>query len=426
MGAILMCLVAGYFAATLPVVVLSMWIIQKFYLRTSKQLRLLDLEAKAPLYSHFIESLTGLMTLRAFGWTSDFEERNMTLLGASQKPFYLLLCMQQWLTLVLDLLVTCLGMVLMVIITKSHNGNGGFVGLALVNVMTFNWSLTYVIKNWTGLETSLGAITRIRSFCDEAVSENLVTETSDAPPNWPSQGGIELKNVCASYKLEDKAVINDIDITIQPGERVGLCGRSGSGKSSILATIFRMLELSEGSSIIIDGLDLSTMSRQQVRRSINAIAQDPVFLKGTVRYNADPRNEHDDTTILAALQRVRLGEIVTAKGGLAAELDIDFFSHGQRQLFCLARAMLRKSKILVLDEATSSVDVKTDLLMQEIIREEFKDCTILAVAHRYVGWVSVIYALANSVIDWTRFWTLIRFWFWMLVGSLRLIRRRIL
>ena len=382
MGAILMCLVAGYFAATLPVVVALMFVIQKFYLKTSKQLRLLDLEAKAPLYSHFIESLTGLMTLRAFGWTSEFQERNMNLLDVSQKPFYLLFCMQQWLTLVLDLLVTCLGMVLMVIITKSHTSNGGFVGLALVNVMTFNWSLTYVIRNWTALETSLGAISRIKSFCDESVSEDLAIETDDAPPTWPSRGKIELRNVSASYNIGDKAVINDIDLSIEPGERVGLCGRSGSGKSSILATIFRMLELSAGSSIVIDGLDLSTMSRQQVRRSINAIPQDPVFLKGTVRYNADPRNEHDDTAILAALQRVKLGEIVTAKGGLAAELDIDFFSHGQRQLFCLARAMLRKSKILVLDEATSSVDVKTDLLMQEIIREEFKACTILAVAHR--------------------------------------------
>lgn len=390
-----MCLVAGYFAATLPAVVLSMWVIQKFYLRTSKQLRLLDLEAKAPLYSHFIESLTGLMTVRAFGWTSEFEERNMNLLDASQRPFYLLFCMQQWLALVLDLLVTVLGMILMIIITKTHNGNGGFVGLALVNVMTFNLSLTYVIRNWTGLETSLGAISRIRSFCDEAISEDLAIETNDAPPNWPTEGRIELKNVSAAYKVEDKPVINNIDLTIKPGERVGLCGRSGSGKSSILATIFRMLELSEGSSIAIDGLDLSTMCRQQVRRSINAIPQDPVFLKGTVRYNADPRNEHDDTAILAALQHVQLGEIVTAKGGLAAELDIDFFSHGQRQLFCLARAVLRKSKILVLDEATSSVDVKTDLLMQEIIRKEFKDCTILAVAHRYVDPYTIISSGTN-------------------------------
>jgi ATP-binding cassette subfamily C (CFTR/MRP) protein 1 len=367
MSAALMCVSASYFAATLPVVLGIVYALQKYYLRTSRQVRLLDLEAKSPLYSHFIESLSGLTTLRAFGWTSAFEERNMLLLDASQKPFYLLFCIQQWLALSLDVIVTVLGMVLMILIVQlRHHISGGFVGLALVNVMSFNQLLAQVVRNWTGVETSLGAVSRIKTFCTETQAEDLPKETEPAPPNWPSRGQISLRNVSAAYRTDDPHVINDIELVIEPGQRIGLCGRSGSGKSSILATIFRMLEVSDTSRLTIDGMDLSTMSRQGIRRSINAIPQDPFFLNGTVRFNADPRGEHDDTGILKALQRVQLTDIVAAKGGLDADLDADFFSHGQRQLFCLARAMLRKSTILVLDEATSSVDVKTDQLMQKV------------------------------------------------------------
>jgi len=367
MSAALMCVSASYFAATLPAVLGVVYALQKYYLRTSRQIRLLDLEAKSPLYSHFIESLSGLITLRAFGWTSTFQERNLVLLDASQKPYYALFCIQQWLTFSLDMIVAILGMVLMILIVKlKHHISGGFVGLALVNVMTFNQLLAQDVRGWTGVETSLGAVSRIRTFCTETTPEDLPKETEVAPPNWPSRGQIALRNVAAAYVAGDPHVINDIELVIEPGQRIGLCGRSGSGKSSILATIFRMLEVSPTSRLTIDGMDLSTMSRQGIRRSINAIPQEPFFLNGTVRFNADPRGEHDDTGILAALQRVQLADIVAAKGGLDADLDADFFSHGQRQLFCLARALLRKSTILVLDEATSSVDVKTDQLMQKV------------------------------------------------------------
>jgi ATP-binding cassette subfamily C (CFTR/MRP) protein 1 len=143
-----------------------------------------------------------------------------------------------------------------------------------------------------------------------------------------------------------------------------------------------MLEITPKSSIKIDGIDITTLPRQLVRSRLNAIPQEPYFIRGTVRSNADPDHLHTDAAIIAAIQKVQLWELILSKGGLDTELDSDFFSHGQRQLFCLVRAILRESKVVILDEVTSSVDSKTDDLMQQVIRQEFADCTIIAVAHR--------------------------------------------
>ncbi|KAF5878883.1 putative abc multidrug protein [Botrytis fragariae] len=383
MGAILMSLSAGYFAATIPVIGLTVWVLQKFYLRTSRQMRLLDLEAKSPLYSHFIETLSGLTTIRAFGWTENFREQNLALLDTSQKPYYLLFCIQRWLGLVLDLLVTALAVILMVLIVKLRNDiSPGYVGLALLNVMTFNQSLTEIIKEWTLMETAVGAVSRLKNFAATTVSENLPSEVESVPENWPAFGAIEFKNVKASYTSTSVPVIHDLNLAIKPGEKIGLCGRSGSGKSSLIAALFRMLELHPGSSILIDGIDISTIPRQTVRARLNAVPQDPFFLRSTIRRNADPYSVHTDLQIISALEKVQLWSLVSSKGGLDAQLDTEFFSHGQRQLFCLARAILRGGRIIVLDEATSSVDSETDKLMQRVIREVFEGCTILAVAHR--------------------------------------------
>ncbi|KAE9376787.1 putative ATP-binding cassette transporter [Stipitochalara longipes BDJ] len=384
MGAILMCLSAGYFAAMMPPVILSVWVLQKYYLRTSRQMRLLDLEAKSPLYSHFLESLTGLVEIRAFGWSDNFLTRNLYLLDASQKPYYLLFCIQRWLSFILDLMVMVLAVVLMILVVKlRENITPGYVGLALLNVMSFNQSLAEIIKNWTRLETSIGAIARLMSFSAQTVSENLPRENESVPDNWPLHGTIEFKNVSASYTPGGNQVIRNLNMSIKAGEKIGICGRSGSGKSSLITTLFRMLEISEESIITIDGIDITRLPRDKVvRERLNAIPQEPFFVKGSVRSNADPFQQHTDAAIIVAIQKVHLWDLVRNKGGLDTELDSEFFSHGQRQLFCLARAILRKSKVVILDEATSNVDIKSDELMQKVIREEFKACTIIAVAHR--------------------------------------------
>ncbi|RDW57444.1 hypothetical protein BP6252_13782 [Coleophoma cylindrospora] len=382
--AIFICISASYFSVVLPFVLFVMYMLQKFYLRTSRQIRLMDLEAKAPLYSNFVETLSGLVTIRAFGWTEQMEKRNMAFLDASQRPFYLLYCIQRWLILVIDLLVAALAVILVALIVRfRHGADAGFVGLALINIMSFNMTLSAVIIHWTATETSLGAVSRIKSFVGSTRSENLPEESQEVPSDWPSQGSILISDVSASYALDQSPVLHNISLVIPAGQKIGICGPSGSGKSSIVALLFHMLEINEGS-VLIDGTDLSTIPRKVLRERLTAIPQEPIFLKGTIRQNLDPLAlTENDSAVKAVLQKVGLWSIVADAGGLDSPMEAeDLLSHGQRQLFCLARAMLRSSKVVIIDEATASVDLQTDRLMQQIIAEHFTDCTIIAVAHR--------------------------------------------
>jgi ATP-binding cassette subfamily C (CFTR/MRP) protein 1 len=390
----LMVATAQYFLATFPLMLLVLYFLQKFYLRTSRQIRLLDIEAKAPLYSHFQETLSGLATVRAFGWTRAFVDKHIELLDQSQRPFYLLYCIQRWLQVVLDLMVAALATILMMIVVGTrHEINPSLVGLGMLNVMTFNNNLTGLIKDWTQLEISIGAIARIRDFVRDTECEVKPREDVEPAENWPQSGALQIQSFSASYSETSVPVLHSISLDIKAGEKIGICGRSGSGKSSLLASLLHILETRNGS-ISIDGKDIAYMPRDSLRQRLNVITQEPYWItSGSVRFNMDPWHQpsaiatspepsYTDAQLISALTRCQIWPIILANGGLSAKMDADFLSHGQRQLFCLARAILRKSKVVILDEVSASVDVHTDVVMQGIIREEFSGCTLISVAHR--------------------------------------------
>ncbi|KAK2871938.1 hypothetical protein FQN49_002683 [Arthroderma sp. PD_2] len=380
---ILVCTGSSYMALTVPITVPVIYLIQSVYLRTSRQLRHMDLEAKSPIYSHFLETLNGLSTIRAFGWQQSLKDINLRCLDTSQKPYYLLFSAQRWLNLVLDLLVAALATILVSLaFTLRHSTNPALLGVALNTILVLNQSLQRLITSWTSLETSLGAIARVKSLIASTPTENQPGEDREPPAAWPNRGEIQFGSVSASYDGAYMA-LSKITMQINPGEKIGICGRSGSGKSSLILALLCLLDISDGR-IVIDDVDLSTIPRHKVRSQIITIPQDQFILAGSVRLNADPSGTISDGCIQNALEKVHLWSSIESRGGLDRRMDTGSLSAGEQQLFRLAQALLRKDsrKILILDEATSNVDSDTDLLIQKLIREEFKEFTILAIAHR--------------------------------------------
>ncbi|KAH8760348.1 P-loop containing nucleoside triphosphate hydrolase protein [Diaporthe sp. PMI_573] len=362
---------APYVAIAYPFLPACLYFVQSFYLRTSRQLRFLDLEARSPLYTQFLETIQGLATIRSFGWAGKAIEKNHDLVDASQRPVYLLYMVQRWLQLVLELIIAV-------------------TAILLVALMSLSQELKMIVINYTNLETSLTAISRIRSFEKETPTENLEHHT-DPPPHWPQTGRIQLDAVTATYDLPgtttEKAPIlalKDVSLDIPSGQKVAICGRSGSGKSTLIAALTRMVDLcpGSGSHIRIDGLDTAHIQPSAVRAALNVIPQDPFFFYGSVARNIDPDGRHSAETLREVLEKCRVWEVVQAAGGVNAEVDLDCFSLGQKQLLALARAILRDGHIVLLDEATSSVDQHTADMIMKIVRDEFRGRTVIAVAHQ--------------------------------------------
>ncbi|KAK1724246.1 ABC transporter [Colletotrichum acutatum] len=401
---IILCVMGKYLATSVPLLVGVLFFVQRYYLRTSRQVRLLDIEAKAPIYAHFLETLKGVATIRAYQWQGKFEEQATKLLDISQKPHYMLACIQQWLALVLDLIVGALALIIVSMATSiTDKFSPGAIGVSMVLVLGFNNSLATTIKNWTALETSIGAVARIREFAQTTPSEERELGSSGVPPErWPMQGRITFENVTARYTKDGDATLKNLTLSISSGQKIAVCGPSGSGKTSFVLSLLQMIEVTDGK-ISVDGIDLEGLERAEVRSRVNVIPQEPFFIPGSVRFNLDPHSRESSDTIKAALDKVGLLGKIGMAGGLDSELHADGLSVGERQLLALTRALIEKSQILILDEATSSVDQDTEDKMRRIIEEEFSEQTVVSVIHR-LGFIEkydrVLLLKQGEVAEW--------------------------
>ncbi|KAI0124051.1 putative ABC multidrug transporter [Xylariales sp. AK1849] len=395
-----------YIAISYPFLGALLYIVQKFYLRTSRQLRLIDLEAKSPLYTHFLDTLKGITTLRAFGFLPDDVQKNARLIDSSQRPAYLLVMVQQWLDLILNLVVMVMAAVLTTLAVRLHS-NSGFTGASLVTLMNFGENLSGMVIYYTRLETSIGAIARLKTFTETVEPEDRDEEDITPPEQWPQSGVIELKGVSASYDAKDQTdgttnlALRDIVLRIEPGEKVAVCGRTGSGKSSLVALLLKLLDpLAEtAGKAVIDDTPLNRIDRAALRQRLIAVPQEAVFLPdgSTFQDNLDLFDVSRAEECQSVLVAVGLWQFVQERGGLDAGMSAGTFSAGQRQLMSFGRALLRRrirarnlaiggggseGGILLLDEVSSNVDHETERVIQEIIRVEFRDYTVVAVSHR--------------------------------------------
>uniref|UniRef100_A0A3B3E1M0 ATP-binding cassette, sub-family C (CFTR/MRP), member 9 n=1 Tax=Oryzias melastigma TaxID=30732 RepID=A0A3B3E1M0_ORYME len=262
---------------------------------------------------------------------------------------------------------------------------GGLVGLGLTYALTVTNYLNWVVRNLADLEVQMAAVKKINSFLGTE-SENYEgsMDAAQVPLDWPQDGEIKIQGLCVRYDPLLKPVLKHVNAYIKPGQKVGICGRTGSGKSSLSLAFFNMVDIFEGK-IIIDGIDIFKLPLHTLRSRLSIILQDPVLFSGSIRFNLDPERECSDDRLWEALEIAQLKNMVKAlPGGLDAVVTEggENFSVGQRQLFCLARAFVRKSSILIMDEATASIDMATENILQKVVMTAFADRTVVTIAHR--------------------------------------------
>ncbi|KAM3522971.1 hypothetical protein NHJ13051_005364 [Beauveria bassiana] len=391
---ILIAVVANEALAVIPVAALVLYIIQKVYLRTSKQLRNLDLESKGVLHTKLGETASGLITIRANGFVGEMRQKFIEKFDRSQEPFYLLFMAQRWLQLVLELVVAGLAVAIAcVAVGLRGKVAAGAVGVAFLNVTTIGSTLTNFIIAWTSLETSLGAIARIAVFERDTPKEiadgQEETVVSDA---WPSKGHVQIENLHATYASEDEKTghapvwnLNDVSLEILPGERVAVCGKTGSGKSTLLLSFMGMMRMPKGR-IIVDGVDTSTINMSQLRQRSSVISQDSFVDSSTFRQELDPEHQFSDDAIVTSLKECEIWDKIRESGGLGAKRIDTNMSNGEVQLLSIARLILsdggKPGGLIVLDEATSSLDAETEAKLEEVMARRLRGKSTLSVLHR--------------------------------------------
>ncbi|XP_015233372.1 PREDICTED: multidrug resistance-associated protein 4-like isoform X1 [Cyprinodon variegatus] len=365
-----------------PLLVVFLFL-RRYFLQTSREVKRLESTTRSPVFSHLSSSLQGLWTIRAFG----AEERFQQIFDAHQnlhsEAFFLFLTTSRWFAVRLDGMCSFfVTITTFLCLLLRDQLDAGSVGLALSYAVTLMGMFQWGVRQSAEVENMMTSVERVVEYTD-LESEAPWETQKRPPPDWPSKGLVTFDRVSFSYSDDSPQVLHSLQAMFRPKEKVGIVGRTGAGKSSLVSALFRLAE--PQGKIYIDGVVTSDIGLHDLRQKMSIIPQDPVLFTGSMRKNLDPFNQHTDEELWNALQEVQLKSVVEELPGkletVLAESGSNF-SVGQRQLVCLARAILRRNRILIIDEATANVDPRTDDLIQKTIRDKFRECTVLTIAHR--------------------------------------------
>eukprot|EP00743_Colponemidia_sp_Colp-15_P010397 GILK01011444.1.p1 GENE.GILK01011444.1~~GILK01011444.1.p1 ORF type:complete len:917 (-),score=147.12 GILK01011444.1:177-2837(-) len=397
------------------------WWEQKYFIRTSRELKRLDGISRSPIYHHHCDSRNGTVTIRAYHREEHFMRLNENILNENQKIFFITNCAHRWIGIRLETVAAVVIAVASLLAVWSKGMvSAGLAGLSISYSLTVTQLLSALVRSSSDRESQIVHVERQKQYAEiesefnqthaqipqhqhpqinnmdnknkinnintkEGMDINEINnDVTEVPVGWPNKGSISIRQLTLQYADSIKPVLNRVSVEIAPKQKIGICGRTGAGKSSLIATLFRIYEPTDGS-IFIDDIDISQVRLELLRSRLTIITQNPVLFSGTLRYNLDPENKHSDSEIWEALDHVGLKDAIlsTNQQLYAPVLERGMnWSQGERQLLCIARASLRSSSIVIFDEATAYMDIETDNKIQLLLMSLFADCTVLTVAHR--------------------------------------------
>ncbi|XP_035468595.2 ATP-binding cassette sub-family C member 3 isoform X2 [Scophthalmus maximus] len=382
------------FAVVIVPLAVAYVFVQRFYVATSRQLKRLESVSRSPIYSNFSETITGASVIRAYGRHSAFVLMSDTKVDENQKSYYPGIVSNRWLGVRIEFIGNCIVLfAAMFAVTRKQSLTAGLVGLSVSYALQVTMSLNWMVRMTSDLESNIVAVERVKEYSETKPEAPWEVEDKKPSPNWPVEGNVQFQNYSVRYREGLDLVLKNLTLSVKGGEKIGIVGRTGAGKSSMTLCLFRLLEAAAGE-ITIDEVKIAEIGLHDLRSKLTIIPQEPVLFSGTLRMNLDPFEQCSDDELWKALEQSHLHKFVRnqpAKLELECTEGGENLSVGQRQLVCLARALLRKTRILVLDEATAAIDLETDDLIQSTIRTQFEDCTVFTIAHRL-----------NTIMDYTR------------------------
>uniref|UniRef100_A0A803LEG2 ABC-type xenobiotic transporter n=1 Tax=Chenopodium quinoa TaxID=63459 RepID=A0A803LEG2_CHEQI len=392
------------FVIFIPVIAVSLWY-QQYYIPSARELCRLVGVTKAPVIQHFAETISGATTIRSFDQESRFCATSIQLINGYSRPKFYSAVAMEWLCFRLGMLSSITFAASLIILISIPVGviDPGIAGLSVTYGLNLNRLLSWTIWNLCNMENKIISVERILQYTCIPSEPPLVMEENRPDSSWPSFGEVSVQDLQIRYAPHTPLVLRGITCTFHGGKKTGIVGRTGSGKSTLIQALFRIVEPAAGQ-IMLDGINISSIGLHDIRTRLSIIPQDPTMFEGTVRSNLDPLEEYSDEQIWEALDKCQLGDEVRKKEGKLDSIvteNGENWSMGQRQLVCLGRVLLKKSKVLILDEATASVDTATDNLIQQTLREHFSDSTVIIIAHRITSVIDsdMVVLLSHGLVE---------------------------